>query len=144
MIIQKPTILVFSKEYVSKLKPVYANGTGASTMHLKNAKMMKSLLCGAVLDGCFYCTYILDMLISFKVCFSVHCFRWRVLFYIFLILFQHFYHGWNNLLDFYFTAMLRNGGRDWAFKMKIYCWCKKDQTAVPLIPYRCNIREFHL
>jgi hypothetical protein len=40
MIIQKPTILVFSKEYVYKLKPVYANGTGASAMHLKNDEIL--------------------------------------------------------------------------------------------------------
>ncbi len=106
---------------------------------------MKSLLCGAVLDRCFYCTYF-DMLISFKVCFSVHCFSWRLLFYIFLILFQYFYHGWNNLLDFYFTAMLRKGGRDWAFKMKILyiVGVGTDQTVVPLIPCRCNLSYIHL
>jgi hypothetical protein len=82
-----------------------------------------------------YSTYF-DMLISFKVCFSVHFFRWRVLFYIFLILFQHFYHGWNNLPDFY-TAK-------WLSKWKYIVGVRTDQTAVPLISYRCNIREFHL
>ncbi len=106
---------------------------------------MKSLLCGAVLDRCFYCTYF-DMLISFKVCFSVHCFRWRVLFYILYFLY-YFSISIMDEITFLISILLlccEKGAEIGLSKWKYIVGVRTDQTAVPLIPYRCNIREFHL
>ncbi len=57
-------------------------------------KMIKSLLCGAVLDRCFYCTYF-DKLISFKVYFFSTMFSLTsiILYISYTTVFQYFYHG---------------------------------------------------